>query len=575
MFAGAPPKERRVSPLRQDATAVMPAPTSVAETRHEQMFPTLTAPEVDRLRRFGHVRRFAVGEALESIGEAGHGLTVILAGEVAVSWRDERGEDLPVTVHRAGSFMGELAQLSGRPALVDGRAATPVEALVLTPEGLRAALVAEADLGEKIMRALILRRVRLLEVGGGGPVIVGPAAHPGVQRLEGFLNRNSHPVHVLDADTDPQAKTLLERLHVTPGEWPIVLCHGGQLLRNPTEVQLARCIGLVGAIDPDKVYDVAIVGAGPAGLAAAVYAVSEGLSALVLDCRAFGGQAGASSRIENDLGFPTGVSDLALMARAYNQAQKFGVEMAIPDEAAALDPGGPDGPLSLHLASGEQVRARAVVIASGARYRTLDVEGLAEFDAASIHYWASPVEGRLCQGQEVALVGGGNSAGQAVVFLASRAAKVWLLVRGPGLEATMSRYLIDRIRGLPNVEVLANTEVTGLEGRDGALEAVTWRTDGGGAVRRPMRNLFVFIGADPNTDWLAGAGLALDGKGFLLTGPEASAERRHPLETSRAGVFAIGDVRAGSTKRVAAAVGEGAQVVAAIHAYLAAGRPQG
>jgi thioredoxin reductase (NADPH) len=551
----------------------MSAPTSKLESRREQMFPTLSPSEIDRLRHFGQVRRFAVGEALEHAGEAGHGITVILDGEAQVTWRDEAAENLPIVTYQAGSFMGELAQLSGRPALVDGRATTPVEALVMTPEGLRAALVAEADLGEKIMRALILRRMRLIEL-GGGPVIVGPAGHPGVVRLEGFLARNGHPVHVLDADKDPGANALLERLHVTPGEWPVVLCTDGQLLRNPTEVQLARCIGLVGAIDPDKLYDVAIVGAGPAGLAAAVYAGSEGLATLVLDCRAFGGQAGASARIENYLGFPTGVTGLALMARAYNQAQKFGVEMAIPDEAVMLAPGAPDGPLSLHLASGEQVRARAVVIASGARYRSLDVEGLAEFDAGSIHYWASPVEGRLCQGQEVALVGGGNSAGQAVVYLASRAAKVWLLVRGPGLEDTMSRYLIDRIAGLPNVEVLTNTKVTRLEGRDGMLEQVAWRTLGAEEVRRPMRNLFVFIGADPNTDWLAGAGLALDGKGFLLTGPEASAERRHALETSRAGVFAIGDVRAGSTKRVAAAVGEGAQVVAAIHAYLAAAGPR-
>jgi thioredoxin reductase (NADPH) len=550
----------------------MPAPTpSLLESRREQMFPTLSAAEIDRLRHFGQVRTFAVGEALEHAGEAGHGITVILDGEAQVTWRDEAGADLPVVTYHAGSFMGELAQLSGRPALVDGRAATPVEALVLSPEGLRAALVAEADLGERIMRALILRRMRLIELGGGGPVIVGPAAHPGVLRLEGFLARNGHPVHVLDADKDPGAKALLERLHVTPGEWPVVLCVGGQLLRNPTEVQLARCIGLVGAIDPDKVYDVAIVGAGPAGLAAAVYAGSEGLSALVLDCRAFGGQAGASARIENYLGFPTGVSGLALMARAFNQAQKFGVEMAIPDEAATLE-AGEGGALGLTLASGERVSARAIVIASGARYRRLDVPGLTDFEAASIHYWASPVEAKLCQGQEVALVGGGNSAGQAVVFLAARAKKVWLLVRGSSLADSMSRYLVDRIEGLANVEVLTRTEVTGLEGAGGVLEAITWRTQGREAVRREMRNVFVFVGADPNTDWLAGSGLALDAKGFLLTGPQGQAERRHPLETSRAGVFAIGDVRAGSVKRVAAAVGEGAQVVAALHEVLAADR---
>jgi thioredoxin reductase (NADPH) len=433
-------------------------------------------------------------------------------------------------------------------------------------------LVAEADLGEKIMRALILRRVGLIEVGGGGPIIVGPANNPDVRRLEGFLRRNGHPNTVIDADTDPEAQVLLDKFDVAPGEWPIVLCPGGQLLRNPTDVQLARCIGLVHAIDPDKIHDVAIVGAGPSGLAAAVYAGSEGLAAIGLDCRGFGGQAGASARIENYLGFPTGITGLALMARAYNQAQKFGVEMAIPDEVTALEPGsgpGPDGALGLRLVNGETVHARSVVIASGARYRRLEVDGLEAFEAASVHYWASPVEARLCKGEEVVLVGGGNSAGQAIVYLAAHAAKVWVMVRGAGLEATMSRYLIDRIAALPNVELLTRTQVTALEGEGGQLEAVRWRGADGTEVRRPMRNLFLFIGADPNTDWLAGSGVALDAKGFVLTGREIDAGR-HLLETSRPGVFAIGDVRAGSTKRVAAAVGEGAQVVAVLHEHLAA-----
>jgi len=361
---------------------------------------------------------------------------------------------------------------------------------------------------------------------------------------------------------------LLERFHVTPGEWPIVLCAGGQVLRNPTEVQLARCIGLVGAIDPDKVYDVAIVGAGPAGLAASVYAGSEGLSAITLDCRAFGGQAGASARIENYLGFPTGITGQALMARAYTQAQKFGVEMAIPDEVISFEPGEAGAPIRLRLASGEVVRACTVVLASGARYRRLDVPGMEDFECASVHYWASAMERTLCAGEEVALVGGGNSAGQAVVYLAAKAKKVWLLVRGPGLEATMSRYLIDRIGGLPNVELLPHTQIVGLEGDGGILEAVRWRRMSGEEGRREMRNLFLFIGADPNSDWLASSALAMDRQGFVLTG----AEGRHPLETSRPGVFAIGDIRAGSVKRVAAAVGEGAQVVAAIHAFLGAER---
>jgi thioredoxin reductase (NADPH) len=353
---------------------------------------------------------------------------------------------------------------------------------------------------------------------------------------------------------------------------PIVLCPGGQILRNPGENELARCIGLVGPIDPKRIYDVVVVGAGPAGLATAVYAGSEGLSVLVLDCRAFGGQAGASARIENYLGFPTGITGLALMARAYNQAQKFGVEMAIPDEVVGLLPpvDFDAAPFVLRLSNDERVSARAIVVASGARYRRPPVPNLEAFESTSVHYWASPLEGKLCAGQEVALVGAGNSAGQAVVYLASQVAKVWLLVRGPSLEASMSRYLVDRIKGLANVAVLTQAQVSGLEGRDGMLEAIRWR-QGAAAdeVRRPIRHLFLFIGAEPNTAWLAGSGVALDPKGFVLTGPEAAGDRR-PLETSRPGVFAIGDVRSSSIKRVAAAVGEGAQVVAALHAYLAA-----
>jgi thioredoxin reductase (NADPH) len=312
---------------------------------------------------------------------------------------------------------------------------------------------------------------------------------------------------------------------------------------------------------------VAVVGAGPAGLATAVYAASEGLSVLVLDCRAFGGQAGASARIENYLGFPTGISGMALMARAYNQAQKFGAEMAVPAEVAALASAGDGGRFVLRLSNDERVGARAVVIASGARYRRLDVANLEAFEAASVHYWASPLEARLCAAQEVALVGAGNSAGQAVVYLASQAAKVWLLVRGRDLAASMSRYLVDRIASLPNVEVVTQAQVSGLEGRDGMLEAVRWRQGAScEEVRRPVRHLFLFIGAQPNTDWLSGSGVALDPKGFVATGADAD---RAALETSRRGVFAIGDVRAGSVKRVAAAVGEGAQVVAALHGFLA------
>jgi thioredoxin reductase (NADPH) len=497
---------------------------------------------------------------------------VILAGKVDVTQHDQWDRRTPIVTHGPGSFMGELAQLAGRPALVDAYAEGPVEALIIAPERLRALLVAEAELGERIMRALILRRVGLLQTGAGGPVILGHAGNGDVLRLAGFLSRNGHPLLSLDVDTDPEAKALIERFHVDPGQLPIVLCPGGQLLRNPSESELARCIGMVGPIDPDRVYDVVIVGAGPAGLAAAVYAASEGLSVLVLDCRAFGGQAGASARIENYLGFPTGITGMALMARAYNQAQKFGVEMAIPDQVSGLQI--PDdqqrGRFVLTLSNGERVRARSVVVASGARYRRIDVRNLEAFEAASVHYWVSPLEGKLCAGQEVALVGGGNSAGQAAVYLASRVAKVWMLVRGPDLASSMSRYLVDRIAALSNVELVTRAQVSGLEGSDGMLQAVCWRRETSGEeVRRPIGHLFLFIGAEPNTDWLSGSGVALDAKGFVLTGGDAIVER-HPLETSRRGVYAIGDVRSNSVKRVAAAVGEGAQVVAALHTFFLA-----
>src|SRR5229473_173370 len=553
----------------------MSVPThSVIDTRRPQMFPTLELTEIERLRRFGEVRSYGAGEALAKVGAVGHGLAIILAGHVDITQHDQWGRRTPIVTHGPGSFMGELAQLAGRPALVDAYAQGPVEALIIPPEQLRALLIAEVELGERIMRALILRRVNLLERGVGGPIIVGRADNGDVLRLAGFLRRNGHPHESLDPEDDPEAKALVERFHVGPGQLPIVLCPGGQLLRNPSESELARCIGLVGPIDPNRVYDVAVVGAGPAGLAAAVYAGSEGLSALVLDCRAFGGQAGASARIENYLGFPTGITGMALMRRAYTQAKKFGVEMAIPDEVVGLltwDDAG-DARL-LRLANGERVRARSIVIASGARYRRLAVANLEAFEGVSVHYWASPLEAKLCAGHEVALVGAGNSAGQAAVYLASKVSKVWLLARGGDIAASMSRYLVDRIAGLPNVEVLMRTEVTELEGSEGRLTAISWRCrQSGGIVSRPIRHLFLFIGAEPNTDWLARSGVALDPKGFVLTGADA-AENCRPLETSLPGVFAIGDVRSGSIKRVAAAVGEGAQVVVAASHHV--GRCQG
>jgi thioredoxin reductase (NADPH) len=537
--------------------------------RRDQMFPTLAQAEFDRLRRFGELTSYAAGQRIVRAGAVAPGLIVVLSGKVEVTQTSGLGRRETIVTHLPGQFAGELAQLSARPSLVDAEAVEPVEGLVIRSDRLRDLMVQEADLGERIMRALILRRVGLLEAGTGGPIIIGRADQADVLRLQGFLARNGQPHSVLDADNDSCAKTLIGRFHLDPHHLPIVLCPNGKMLRNPSENELARCIGLVRPIDAGKLYDVAIVGAGPAGLAAAVYAASEGLSVIVLDSRAFGGQAGASARIENYLGFPTGISGLALMARAYNQAQKFGVEMAIPDQAFQLSEHavGSGRHYALTVGEDETVRARAVIVASGALYRRPDVAGLARFEGSCVHYWASPIEARLCSGQEVALVGAGNSAGQAAVYLASRVNKVWLLARGESLAASMSHYLVERIKAQPNIEVLVRTEIIALEGEEGNLAAVRWRNRASGdETARPIRHLFLFIGADPNTSWLARCNVALDAKGFVRTG---GGDGRHALETSRTGVFAIGDVRSGSIKRVAAAVGEGAQVVAALHAYLA------
>lgn len=556
--------------MATDTTAT-PASRTV-ETRRDQMFLRLDSGEIDRLRRFGEERRFRAGEYLAKVGDPGLGLFVVLEGAVDISQRLRDGGSLAIVTHEAGGFAGELAQLSGRPSLVDALATSDVTALLLSPQSLRAMLIAEADLGQKIMRALILRRVGLIESGGGGPVIIGPDGSTDVLRLEGFLSRNGHPFTRLDPGTDASARTLVDQFEVTAEELPIVLCPTGDILRNPTESALARCIGLLHAIDANRLYDVAIVGAGPAGLAASVYAGSEGLDVLTLDCRSFGGQAGASARIENFLGFPTGISGMALMARAYNQAQKFGVEVAIPDEAVRLECpiAGDDGSHVLTLANEERVRARSVVIATGARYRRPEIEGIERFEGASVHYWASPLEARLCVSADVALVGGGNSAGQAAVFLAGHADRVTILARRP-LDHTMSQYLIERIAAQPNIDVIESAEVTALDGEGHALNSIQWRgrTDGRSSSLS-VRQLFLFIGAEPNTDWLAGTGVTLDPHGFVVTGREV-AQDRLPLESSRHGIFAVGDVRSESVKRVAAAAGDGAQVVASIHAFLARG----
>jgi thioredoxin reductase (NADPH) len=429
------------------------------DARRAQMFPVLAEEDVARLRRFGAPRRYATGERLFETGKPGVGMFVVLSGTLRITGRDGHGHDLLIADVSAGGFSGEVGQLSGRRYLADGVALGEVEALLIAPERLRALLVAEADLGEQIMRSFILRRVGLLETGAGGPVLIGAPGSPGVLRLRNFLARNGQPHQFFDPADDEDAHVLLERYAPSPADLPLVVCPDGSVLRNPADNELARCIGMLDASGEDVVHDLAVVGAGPAGLATAVYAASEGLAVLVIDARAFGGQAGASARIENYLGFPTGISGQALAGRAYTQAQKFGARMLIPDEAVRLDcaPARDGGPFELALADGRTVRSRTTVIATGARYRRPDCANLRTLEGRGVWYWASPIEAKKCAQQEVVHVGGGNSAGQAAVFLARHARKVWMLVRGPGLADSMSKYLVDRLAAIPNVELLPRT----------------------------------------------------------------------------------------------------------------------
>jgi len=501
---------------------------------------------------------------------------VVLKGTVVISQRDGLGHVAPLSTRGPGHFIAEVATLSGRHALVDVYAEEDTETLLVPPEQLRALIIAEADLGERIVRALILRRVGIIEAGGSGPVLIGEAESSEVLRLQTFLKRNGHPYQVVDGKDDDAAAAMLEQYGAAAGA-VLAVCPNGSVLLNPSEEALGRCLGMLDTATHDELFDVIVVGAGPAGLATAVYAASEGLRVVVLDCRSFGGQAGASARIENYLGFPTGISGQALAGRAFVQAQKFGAEIFIPAQAAALDctKADPRGELALILSDGRRLRSRTVVIASGARYRRPDVPRLAEFEGHGVWYWASALEARMCAQAELALVGGGNSAGQAAVFLSQHASSVHMLVRGPSFAATMSRYLIDRIDATPNIELRPHTQLTQLHGDPaGALAGVTWRDSRTGfEERRPIRHVFLFVGADPETGWLDGCAVARDAHGFVLTGSACASVApgglSAPLACNVPGVFAVGDVRSGSVKRVGAAIGEGAAVVALIHQYLA------
>src|SRR6201991_3980836 len=474
------------------------------------------------MRRFGELRSFNHGEALFGTGRPGPGMFVLLSGHVAITQRDGFGHVTPVIDQGPGQFVAEIAQLSGRIALVDGHAEGEVETLLIPPERLRALMVAEADLGERIMRALILRRVSLIQGGVGGPVLIGSSNSRDVIRLQGFLTRNGYPHHLLDPASDKDAADVVARYTPQPEDLPLVLTPDGTVLRNPAESDVARAMGMLRAPAKDKVYDVAMVGSAPAGLSTAVYAASEGLTVAVCDARAFGGQAGASARIENYLGFPTGISGLALTARAFNQAQKFGADIMIPVVVKELDCSRADGAFALKLDDGDVLRSRSVVVASGARYRRPAIDNLDHFEGRGVWYWASPIEAKLCAQQEIVLVGAGNSAGQAAVFLSDHAKKIHMVIRGGGLGASMSRYLIERIEATPNIQLVFNTEVVALDGtEEGSLDRLRLRSRLSGEENgMDIQNLFLFVGADPATQWLQGCGVLVDRGGFVVTGAQ-------------------------------------------------------
>jgi thioredoxin reductase (NADPH) len=566
---------------------------SLVASRFQLMFPELSSAEIERVRHFGQVRRFLPGELLLQAGKPSPGMYVILSGRVAVVGRDAVGQPVSATAFAEmmgatlqdmaevvqGEVMAEIAEVSGQPSVsaIDARAVGEVEAIVVPPEALRALLVSEAELGERILRALILRRAALVELGFGGPVLIGSVASPEVTRLSALLGRTGIPFRVIDPDEDPDASSLLARFASNPGELPIVVVPDGTVLKNPTKQALARALGLVATTLHADAYDVAIVGAGPAGLATAVYGASEGLSILVLEAMTFGGQAGASARIENLLGFPTGISGQELMSLAFTQAQKFGADFSLSTEVKRLDCtseiSGPDPVHILHLGDDRQVRARAVVVATGARYRRPEIPNLSQFEGRGVSYWASPVEAKLCRDQDVVLVGGGNSAGQAAVYLASQARHVRMLVRGRSLSSTMSRYLVERIGASPNIGVTCETEVVELLGTaHQGLRRVRWRNRlTGSEEEHAISHVFLFVGAEPAASWLAGCGIPLDDKGFVRTGADVRSTAREllSLETGVEGIFAVGDVRCGSVKRIGASIGEGAAVVAQLHTFLA------
>ena len=537
-----------------------------AFARDAQTFPRLSAEMAARVAGYGEEVRLAAGEHAFDRGQRGVDFFLVLEGAIEIVDLDIHGVPQLIHVHRERQFTGEMDLFNNRQILVSGKASEDSRVVRIRPADFRRMVSSEADIGEIIMRAFILRRVGLIQHASGGVVLIG-AGHAGdTLRLQRFMMRNGYPHRLLDVEADPDAGGFLACFEITAEQLPVVVTPDHQVFRNPGNSSLADSLGLTETFDPSKVYDLAVIGAGTAGLAAAVYGASEGLATLVVEGMAPGGQAGTASKIENYLGFPTGIAGQALAGRAQAQAQKFGARLAISRMTVALDC--ETRPFRITLEDDHVVAASAIVIATGARYRKLDVADYPRFEGQGIHYAATAMESRLCGGEAVIVVGGGNSAGQAAVFLSREAGHVHILVRAPGLAATMSDYLVQRIGSSSRITLHTATEVTGLHG-DRYLSAVTWtdRYTGAASTHR-IANVFVMIGAEPNTEWLDGC-LALDHRGFVITGRNADGQPLpSPYATTRDGVFAVGDVRSGSVKRVASGVGEGSVVVQAIHQYL-------
>ncbi len=547
----------------------------MASERNESMFPKLSADQIARLDAFGRRRQSSAGEVLFAPGQTDFSVFIIIDGTVDIMSKAEGGERV-VTIHEPGEFSGEVSLLLGRPSLVLGRTPTPATLLEIDRAGMQRIVQTDSELSEIFLRAFMLRRAYLIANEVGDVVLAGSVHSPDTLRLKEFLTRNGQPFTYLDVERECVIQELLDHFNVGAKDIPVLICRGTVVLRNPSNAEVAACLGFNVVIEEGTVYDVIIAGAGPSGLAAAVYAASEGLNVLVLETSAPGGQAGSSSRIENYLGFPTGISGQDLAARALVQAQKFGAQVNVAQSAAALKCS--TRPFVIEIGGGQAVQGRSIIVATGAQYRKLKLPNLARFEGVGVYYGATRVEAQLCRGDEIAIVGGGNSAGQAAIFLQNHARHVYLVVRGPNLSDTMSRYLIRRIEESPSITFRPFTEVEAIDG-NGNLEHVRWRDSRTGeSETRDIQHLFLMTGACPNTAWLNGC-VALDDKKFIKTGTDLAPEdlasakwplRRAPnlLETSRPGVFAVGDVRAGSVKRVASAVGEGSIAIQLVHRFL-------